>query len=53
MSIITGFWRSRGGKIYLIALILIALGAFFLGYFTAKNETVPIVIEKTEIQKTK
>lgn len=46
MSIITGFWRSKGGKIYLIALVLVALAAFFLGYFTAKNETVPIVIEE-------
>ncbi len=46
MSIITGFWRSKGGKIYLIALVFLALAAFFLGYFTAKNEVTPIVIEK-------
>ncbi len=46
MSTISGLWKSKGGKVYLVALILIALASFFLGYFIAKNETVPIVIEK-------
>jgi len=51
MSIISGLWRSRGGKIYLIALLLVAASAFFLGYFYAKNETAPITIEKVESSK--
>jgi hypothetical protein len=48
MSTIGKLWGSKGGKLYLIILTLCVLSAFFVGYFYAKNETPPIIIEKAE-----
>jgi hypothetical protein len=47
MSIIQGLWKSKGGKLYLLILLLVAGSFFFFGYFIAKNEATPIVIEKS------
>lgn len=46
MSIFKEFRRSKGVLIYIIALVLIAVSAFFIGYFIAKSDIAPIIIEK-------
>lgn len=47
MSIFSDLWRSNGGKIYILLLILFCVASFMLGYVFAKNETPPIIIEKS------
>lgn len=48
MSIFSDLWRSKGGKIYILLLMLFCVASFALGYVFAKNETPPIIIEKMQ-----
>jgi hypothetical protein len=46
MSTIGDLTRTKGGRLYLLLLALIAASAFLFGYFYAKNQTPPVIIEK-------